>query len=58
MAVGFADSFGGYLCQLVVVGAVLLFVAAKLLRTIDDDGGVRKTAKDEFAACIERLFKK
>ena len=53
-----ADSFGGYLCQLVVVGAVLLFVAVKLLRTIDDDGSVKKTAKGGFAACIERLFKK
>ena len=53
-----AESFGGFLCSMVVVVWLFTYMAIRLIRTIDDDGEVSKTANNGLAAWIEKMCKK
>ena len=52
------ESIGGYLCQVSVMGVLLIYAVVKIAGSIDDGGEVKKTAKDGFAECFRKLFKK
>ncbi len=54
---GFADSFGQYLWFMFITVWLFVLLAIKLLRTVDDDGEIKKTANNGLAAWIEQLFK-
>jgi hypothetical protein len=54
---GFADSFGQYLCFMLITVWLFVLMAVKLLRVVDDDGEIKKTANNGLAAWIERMFK-
>ena len=53
----FADSFGDLLITLLIGGCLLVFFVVKIVAAVDDDGEIKKTASEGFAACIKRLFK-
>jgi hypothetical protein len=54
---GFADSFSQHLCFLFLTFWLVVLLAIKLLRTVDDDGEIKKTANNGLAAWIEQRFK-
>jgi hypothetical protein len=53
---GFADSFGQYLCFMFVTGWVFWLIAIKLFKTVDDSGEIRKTANERFAEWLRKRF--
>jgi len=53
----FADTIGEHLINLLIVGGLLVFFVVKIVAAVDDDGEIKKTASEEFAECIKRLFK-
>lgn len=51
-------SIDGFLFNIVAMGGLLIFAVVKIVAMIDDDGEIKKTAKDGFAECSRKLCKK
>jgi hypothetical protein len=54
---GFADSFSQYLFFAFITVWLFVLLAIKLVRTVDDDGEIKKSANNGLAAWIEQRFK-
>jgi hypothetical protein len=53
---GFADSFGQYLCFAFITVWMFLVLGIRLLKTIDETGEGRKTANERFAEWLRKRF--
>jgi hypothetical protein len=53
---GFSSSIGGYFCSLAITAWLFVWLTAKVITTIDDDGKIKTTANERLAAWIKRWF--
>jgi hypothetical protein len=49
---------GEYIVQSFLLLCMLLWLAGRMIRTVDDDGEVKKAATEGFASWLKNLFKK
>jgi hypothetical protein len=54
---GFSSSISEYFWTMVFVAWLFVFLGAKIVTTIDDDGAIKKTANDRFTSWLKGLFK-
>ncbi len=52
------EGIGGFLCMSFVLAVVMLTALYRVVRTIDDEGEIKNTAKDGFAEVFRKIFKK
>jgi hypothetical protein len=54
---GFSSSISEYFWTLVFVAWLFVFLAAKIVTTIDDEGEIKKSANERFASWLKGLFR-